>query len=185
MTTGPTSVSVVRTARLEGVPVTSDAGPLLAPILTDPRVARTLGGVPSSDAIAGMVARQAAHWTAHGFGYWLWRDLVSGEVVARGGLSLVIVAGRAEVEIGWAVDADRWGEGLGSEVGAAAVAHAFGPLGLDELVAYTLPANFAARRIMEKLDFHREDGTITHAGLEHVLYRLTAPGPEADPRALA
>ena len=87
--------------------------------------------------------------------------------------------------MGWAVDADRWGEGLGSEVGEAAVAHAFGPLGLEELVAYTLPANFASRRIMEKLDFHREDGTITHAGLEHVLYRLRAPGPEVDPRALA
>lgn len=166
-------MTTLRTARLEGTPISSDAGPLLSGLLTDRRVARTLGGVPSPDALAGMVARQAAHWTAHGFGYWLWRDLASRAVVARGGLSHVLVKGRAEVEVGWAVDADRWGEGLASELGAAAVAHALEVLGLSELVAYTLPANFASRRVMEKLGFARDDRHVTHAGLDHVLYRLT------------
>lgn len=178
------AAGVVRTARLEGVPISSDAGPLLVAILTDPRVARTLGGVPSADALAGRVARQAAHWTAHGFGVWLWRERETGALVGRGGLALVVVEDRAEVEVGWTVDPERWGEGFGSEIGRAGVDHAFGVLGLRELVAYTLPANFASRRIMEKLDFRRE-GPITHAGLEHVLYRLAAPGPERDPRAPA
>lgn len=171
-------MTTLRTRRLEGVPISSDAGPLLSGLLTDPRVARTLGGVPSQDALAGMVARQAAHWTAHGFGYWLWRDRASGAVVARGGLSHVVVDGRAEVEVGWAVDADRWGEGLASELGAAAVGHAFEVLGLGELVAYTLPANFASRRVMEKLGFVREEAHVVHAGLDHVLYRLVADAGE-------
>jgi ribosomal-protein-alanine N-acetyltransferase len=165
-------MTVLRTRRLEGVPVSSDAGPLLAGLLTDPRVARTLGGVPSPDALAGMVARQAAHWTAHGFGYWLWRDRASGAVVARGGLSHVLVGGRAEVEVGWAVDADHWGEGLASELGAAAVEHAFEQLGLGELVAFTLPSNMTSRRVMEKLGFAHEDANVVHKGLDHVLYRL-------------
>lgn len=176
-------MTVLVTARLEGAPISSDAGPLLAGLLTDPRVARTLGGVPSPDALAGMIARQAAHWTAHGFGYWLWRDRATGAVVARGGLSHVVVGGRAEVEVGWAVDAERWGEGLASELGAAAVGHAFGPLGLDELVAFTLPANMTSRRVMEKLGFAREDAHVQHAGLDHVLYRLSAdtgPVPQGE-----
>ena len=174
-------MTVVVTARLEGTPITSDAGPLLTGLLTDKRVAATLGGVPSPDALAGMVARQAAHWTTHGFGYWLWRDRATGAVVARGGLHLVVVGGRAEVEVGWAVAAERWGEGLASELGAAAVAHAFGPLGLSELVAFTLPANMTSRRVMEKLGFSREELHVEHAGLDHVLYRLRAPDETAGP----
>ncbi len=177
--------AVLLTERMEGVPVSSDAGPLLAGLLTDPRVARTLGGVPSEDALAGMVARQSAHWTAHGFGYWLWRDRATGAVVARGGLAHVLVAGHSEVEVGWAVDAERWGEGLASELGAAAVEHAFDALGLAELVALTLPANFASRRVMEKLGFAREEQHVEHAGLDHVLYRLRARDTHAPEGELA
>ncbi len=174
-------MTVLLTERMEGTPITSDAGPLLAGLLTDPRVARTLGGIPSPDALAGMVARQAAHWIAHGFGYWLWRDRATGAVVARGGLHHVVVGGRAEVEVGWAVHADRWGEGLASELGAAAVSVAFGPLSLHELVSFTLPANMTSRRVMEKLGFAREDAHVEHAGMDHVLYRLRAPSTTAGP----
>jgi RimJ/RimL family protein N-acetyltransferase len=165
-------VTSLITTRMRAEPISPDDGPLLVALLTDPRVAATLGGVPSDDALAGMIARQAAHWSAHGFGYWLWRDRRTDAVVARGGLSLVVVGGRAEVEVGWAVDADRWGEGLASELGVAAVDYARRVLDVDELVAYTLPANFASRRVMEKLGFAREDTHLVHAGLAHVLYRL-------------
>lgn len=164
-------MTVLTTARLAGEAISSDHGPLLAGLLTDARVASTLGGVPTPDALAGMIARQAAHWTAHGFGYWLWRDRATGAVVARGGLAHVIVGGRAEVEVGWAVDADRWGEGLASELGAAAVEHARDFLSLDELVSFTLPSNLVSRRVMEKLGFAREDPHVSHMGLDHVLYR--------------
>lgn len=174
-------MTVLRTGRLEGVPVSSDAGPLLTGLLTDARVARTLGGVPSPDVLAGMVARQAAHWTAHGFGYWLWRDRAGGQVVARGGLQHVLVGGFSEIEVGWAVDADRWGEGLASELGTAAVEHAFGPLAIEELVALTLTQNFASRRVMEKLGFTREEQRVEHAGLDHVLYRLRARDAASPP----
>lgn len=170
-------MTLLRTERLAGEPIASDHGPLLAGLLTDPRVAATLGGVPSPDALAGMIARQAAHWTAHGFGYWLWRDRVTNAVVARGGLSHVVVGGCAEVEVGWAVDATRWGEGLASELGAAAVEHAREALGLTELVSFTLAANFASRRVMEKLDFLREERHVEHAGMDHVLYRLRPQAP--------
>lgn len=170
-------MTLLATARLQGTPLGADAGPLLHDLLTDPRVAATLGGVPSQDALAGIVARHAAHWIAHGFGYWLWRDRATGAVVARGGLQLVVVGGRAEVEVGWAVASERWGEGLASELGEAAVAHAFGPLGLTEVVAFTLPTNHTSRRVMEKLGFSRESAHVQHAGLDHVLYRQRAGRP--------
>ena len=168
-------MTVVRTARLVGTPITHEDGPLLAGLLTDPRVAATLGGVPSEEQLDETVTRQAAHWSAHGFGCWMWRDARTGSVVARGGLGLVVVGRRADVEVSWAVDAEHWGEGLGSELGEAAVAQAFGPLDVDELAAFTLPGNFASRRIMAKLAFVRQDEHVVKAGLDHLVYRRRRP----------
>jgi hypothetical protein len=51
--------------------------------------------------------RDEAHWAAHGFGPWLaWdEDLCVGRSV----LKHTVVAGRGEVEIGWAVARGCWG----------------------------------------------------------------------------
>ena len=50
---------------------------------------------------------------------------------------------------------------------------AFGPLGLDRVVAFTLPDNVASRRVMAKAGFiYGRD--IEHAGLPHVLYGRAA-----------
>jgi RimJ/RimL family protein N-acetyltransferase len=68
-----------------------------------------------------------------------------------------------------------WGQGYATELGAAAVELAFGPLGLDSVVAYTLPHNLASRRVMDKLGFSYER-EIVYADLPHVLYRRYSPG---------
>ncbi len=46
-------------------------------------------------------------------------------------------------------------------------------LGLEDVVAFTLTANKASRRVMEKVGM-RYERDITHAGLPHVLFRVTA-----------
>ena len=43
------------------------------------------------------------------------------------------------VEVGWRLASSSWGRGYASEGARAALAHAFGPLGLDEVVAMTIP----------------------------------------------
>jgi ribosomal-protein-alanine N-acetyltransferase len=42
------------------------------------------------------------------------------------------------------------------------------------VVAFTLPTNWASRRVMEKVGFTFERD-IVHAGLRHVLYRIANP----------
>ena len=82
----------------------------------------------------------------------------------------------------WTIAADRWGEGLATELGAAAVEVAARDLGLEELISLTLPENAASRRVMEKLGFAYERDVVQR-GLPHVLYRRragdVAPGPAA------
>jgi [ribosomal protein S5]-alanine N-acetyltransferase len=107
----------------------------------------------------------------------------TGAFVARGGPHRTHVARRDEVEIGWTVVPERWKQGLATELGAASVDVAFGPLGLGDVVSYTLPDNVASRRVMEKLGFVYERDTV-HAGLPHVLYRLSASSARSTSRSV-
>ena len=93
------------------------------------------------------------------------------------------MAGRDEVEIGWTVVSERWNQGLATELGAASIDVAFGPLALRDVVSFTLPDNVASRRVMEKLGFAYERDTV-HAGLPHVLYRLSAASARSTSRSV-
>jgi ribosomal-protein-alanine N-acetyltransferase len=169
----------VQTARLICERLRLDHGPDLAILLGDPRVARTLfaSGEPAAEAtvILGLHSK-LDHWVRYGFGQWFLRDRATGAMVGRGGLQHTFVAGRHEVEAGWAIVPERWGEGLATELALASVEVAFQDLELPEIVAFTLPDNLASRRVMEKAGFSYER-QIVHEGLDHVLYRLQAPPP--------
>jgi RimJ/RimL family protein N-acetyltransferase len=165
---------LLRTDRLDGVPLGPEHLDALAPVMADPRVGATMGGVQTRAQVAALLAANAAHQAAHGFGYWAWSERVTGALVARGGLHHVIVGGRAEVEVGWTVVPERWGEGFATELGAAALERGFGALGLQRIVVYTLPENARSRRVVDKLGFAYERDVV-HAGLAHVLF---ARGPD-------
>jgi RimJ/RimL family protein N-acetyltransferase len=106
-----------------------------------------------------------------------------GDAVGRAGLWWTLVEGRAELELGWVVHPDRWGEGIATEFAAEVVRLAGDELGVRRLVAFTLPHNTASRRVMEKigLTFERD---ITHAGLPHVLYATDQLGGAKNSSAL-
>ena len=161
------------TPRLVAERLLPDHHDVLCTLLGDPRVGATLGGAMSPEEVATGLASKLDHWDRHGFGYWLWRERATGDVVARGGLQRTHVGGRDEVELGYAVMPERWGEGFATELGDAALRVAFDVLELADVVAYTLPHNRASRRVMEKLGMELER-EIVHAGLPHVLYRRAA-----------
>ena len=147
-----------------------DAEPLLE-ILGDPEVAAWLrpAGLTGPFTLAEceeVVARKVAHWTAHGFGMSL--AFSEGRCVGRSLVQHTLVAGRGEVEIGWAVASDMWGRGLATELGRRALAAA-SDAGLERIVAFTRTENVRSRRVMEKLGLEYERDFV-HAGYPHVLY---------------
>jgi RimJ/RimL family protein N-acetyltransferase len=169
-------VEHVRTPQLAGTPPGDDDLDFLAALLGDERVGRTLGGARGRDEVAGFLATEREHWARNGFGYWLWRERSTGEPVARGGLHRVQVEGEEMFELGWAVAPGRWGRGYATELGRASI-EAGAQLGLDPVVAYTLPDNLASRRVMEKLGM-TYDRTFIHGRWgPHVLYRVPDVGP--------
>jgi [ribosomal protein S5]-alanine N-acetyltransferase len=140
-------------------------------MLADPRVAATMGGARDREETADHLRVAGEEWDRNGFGYWMWFDRARGAPVGRGGLGPAEFDGQPEVEVGWLVAPERWGDGLATEIGAAAVAVAFDTLGLDDVVAFTMTTNLASRRVMEKLGFVYEKTAPYKIYGDHALYR--------------
>jgi [ribosomal protein S5]-alanine N-acetyltransferase len=162
---------VILTERLALEPLGPEHVAGLARILGDPRVGATLGGVQDEAWVRKHVASVQQAWARDGVNWWAALDRSTGELVGRGGLNRKVIDDAEELEAGWTVAPERWGQGLATEIGAAAVAYAR-ERGRANLISITLPHNVASRRIMEKLDFAYERD-IEYAGLPHVLYRKT------------
>ncbi|MGO9819559.1 MAG: GNAT family N-acetyltransferase, partial [Solirubrobacteraceae bacterium] len=144
----------------------------LEALLLDPRVYAMLhprDKPPTASDVRAHVAAKHAHWERYGFGLWLMRDRTTGELAGRGGLQHTDALEGEPVEVAWAVMPARWGEGLATELAFTAVDVGFEALGLERLIAFTLPHNIASRRVMEKAGFTFER-EIVHATLPHVLY---------------
>jgi ribosomal-protein-alanine N-acetyltransferase len=173
----------LQTTRLIAERLVPEHEPDLTRLTLDPRMYPTLWPFPYPPAAADVhdgLLRQLRLWTRHGFGLWHLRDRASGEFVGRGGLEYTNAPGRLSVELAWAIVPERWGQGLATELGRAAVRTGFDELDVSELVALTLPHNAASRRVMEKVGMTYERD-IVHARLPHVLYRLARP-PAGDRR---
>jgi RimJ/RimL family protein N-acetyltransferase len=173
------TIERVLTPRLVCERLQRDHAAELFRLLLDPRVTDTLwpgSEPPTEDDVLESLEAKIDHWERHGFGMWLVRDRATGEMVGRGGLQYTYWVGLDEIEAGWAVMPERWGQGLATELAHACVGAAFGPLGLRELVAFTMLENLASRRVMEKAGFTYERD-IVHAGLPHVLYRRVRREP--------
>jgi RimJ/RimL family protein N-acetyltransferase len=167
----------LETARLRCRRIAPGDEAVIARLALDERVYRTLwpwSFPPTIADVRSSLRRQSDHWDRHGFGLWLLSDRAHGGFVGRGGIQYTDVLGGHDVEVACAVVPERWGEGLATETAGAAVAQAFTALGVGAVIAVTLPANAASRRVMEKtgLTYERD---VEHVGLAHVLYRRRAP----------
>jgi RimJ/RimL family protein N-acetyltransferase len=167
------SLDRVDTERLIGERPSTERVDELCVLMLHPDVLRTtwFGEEPATRShIVDKLTGDIEHWDRYGFGPWLLYDRATGELVGRGGLKHTIATGIDEVEIGWSIHPDRWGEGLATELARASVRTAFEELDLDEVIAYTATDNVASWRVMEKagMEFDRE---IVAVGLPHVLYR--------------
>jgi ribosomal-protein-alanine N-acetyltransferase len=145
----------------------------------DSRVMATLapagapnGGILSEEETLQFLRRQLDHWDQQGYGLWMFRDRADGRFVGRAGLHNTHVGGNDEVELAYALLAEFWGKGLATEMAEEIIRMAFEKFQMTDVVCFTLTTNRASQRVMEKAGFEYERDVV-HAGLPHVLYRLT------------
>ncbi|HEY4363922.1 MAG TPA: GNAT family N-acetyltransferase [Bryobacteraceae bacterium] len=164
--------------------VEEDLEPLVA-MCADARVMEFFPSVASREDTEAMLGRIRSHHARYGFGPWAME--VEGEFAGALGLNWV----RYEtsftpcVELGYRMRAEFWGRGLATEAGRAALRYGFETLGLEEIVAFTIPANQRSRRVMEKLglvysgEFEHPLVAERHPMRRHVLYRIARANWEA------
>jgi RimJ/RimL family protein N-acetyltransferase len=132
-----------------------------------------------SDAVAGRIRD---HFARHGFGLWAVEAPGAADFVGFVGLAVPSFEAHFTpcVEIGWRLAREHWGHGYATEAASAALAFGFGARALEEIVAFTVPANIPSRRVMGRLgmrrlpsdDFEHPAIPDGHPLRSHVLYRL-------------
>ncbi len=136
----------------------------------DPRVMAWLGGVRTKEQSRAYLARNLEHWERYGFGLWIVRNAAREAIVGRAVVRHLDVEGVPEVEIGYALYPEWWGQGFATELANRCIVIGRSALGLESLVAVTHPHNAASRHVMEKVGMVYERDFV-HAGEPHVLYR--------------
>lgn len=156
--------------RLRAERLTEAHLPVLRSMHRNERLMATLGGVRSDAETEAYLARNLAHWTEHGFGLWILRDLGTERAVGRAGLCRVSIEGAEEVELGYALFPEFWGRGLATDAARACVTIGRDWLGLPSLVALTLPTHLASQRVLRKAALVPER-EVAHEGAVQVLFR--------------
>jgi len=148
----------------------------LAAIHGDPDVMTFLGGVQSRSDAWRSLAGLMGHWAMRGYGKWAVERKSDGAMMGRVGL--INPEGWPGLEVGWTLARSRWGQGLATEAGRAAVDWAFAELGTDRVISLIAPDNHRSRRVAERLGASR-DGRTAILGHDVDIFAIDRPpGPQ-------
>ena len=153
-----------------------------AALNADPDVMRHFPAPATRERTRELMDRARTFWEERGWGTWAVERPGTDPFI--GFIGLAVPAFEAPftpcVEIAWRLAKAHWGQGLAPEGARAVLDHAFGPLGLEEVVAFTAVGNAPSRRVMEKLgmtrdpaeDFNHPAVAPDHPLAACVLYRI-------------
>jgi ribosomal-protein-alanine N-acetyltransferase len=160
---------ILETSRLrlrEFVPQDADA---LAAILGDP-VAMLYYPAPfDRKGVEEWIDRNRERYQRDGHSLWAMLLKDSGELIGDCGCALQEVEGRNEVEIGYHVRRDLWGNGYATEAAQACMHYAFTKLGVDRVISLIRPENVQSIRVAEKNGLTCEK-IIFWRGYDHCIY---------------
>jgi len=171
--TGPCRIPTVTTQRLILRSFTTDDLDAYAELTADEQTMRYLGeGGPLDRAGTWRVlAVILGHWHLRGYGIWAMADRATQRLIGRAGL--YYPEGWPALEVVWSVARDRWGQGLATEAGQAALDYAFEQLSADHVISTIHPRNHASIRVAEKLGQTFEYGPTNLQGRERMVYGIT------------
>jgi RimJ/RimL family protein N-acetyltransferase len=161
-------------------------GPEFVRVTNTPAVMRHLGGVEDPERLITAVERQQRMQRERGHCFWL--------VERRGDRALLGFCGLKapgpadtpiadDVEIGWRLREDAWGQGYAREAAEASLAWGWANLQAPRIAAMTVPANTASWGLMlrlgmvrrPELDFVHPAFAPDHPLSQHVVYTIDRP----------
>ena len=125
-----------------------------------PAVMANLGGPQTEEQVAAKFARMAGGWAEDGFSFMLVERASDSLLIGHCGLSRILTACAPpvlarQVQIGWLLRADAWGQGYAREAAQGVLALAFGALGMERIWAQTSESNRGSWGLMERLGMTR------------------------------
>lgn len=160
--------------------VESDA-PRVLEIYRDPEVTEHLPecSVSSLPEAEVLLRRRLNSYTRYGAGYGIWaaetketRRLVGTVMLKQ--LPEETGALTADVEVGWHLARDCWGQGYATEMARGALAHGFQRQRETVIFAVTEEENHRSLAVMKRLGMEHRGQTSAYYGQECVLYAMTA-----------
>ncbi|WP_418983558.1 GNAT family N-acetyltransferase [Alistipes sp.] len=153
--------------------------PAFAAMNADPRVMEFFPSPLTHAESAAFLRRLREESAAEGFGVYAVERRSDGEFLGLTGLHRVTFSGplHNQVEIGWRLRAEAWGQGYASEAARACLDRT-AERGIGTVVAFTALGNLRSQRVMQRLGMKRV-GEFDHPALpaghpllRHVLYRI-------------
>jgi RimJ/RimL family protein N-acetyltransferase len=163
----------------------SDRAEYLRTCNTD-AVTEHLDGPATPEDIAAAFGRIAKSQQEHGFSFWAIERTADGALLGYCGLRICDALDRlvhGQVEIGWRLREDAWGQGYALEAARACIAWAWANLDVDRVVSFTVPANPPSWRLMQRLGMvRRSDLNFAHPRFaadhplsRHITYVIERP----------
>ncbi len=161
-----------------------DVAPLLA-ICRDPLVMEHLGPLQDEAEVRAAIARQQGLLAASGHCYWAVERKADGRMIGFCGLILeppgMPISG--EIDIGWRLASDCWGQGYAREAAEASLAWGWAHLPCARIWAITTPANMRSWGLMERIGMRpRPEYNFDHPNVPegsplrpHVTYSIERP----------
>jgi RimJ/RimL family protein N-acetyltransferase len=151
-----------------------------------PAVARHVGGIQSQEGLDAAFERLEGYQRETGHTFWVVERKADGAFLGFCGLKVAKVSGTpvdGEVEIGWRLREDVWGQGYAKEAAQAALQWAWANIDCARIVSFTIPANVASWGLMERLgmtrradlDFSHPDFAADHPLSGHITYVVERP----------
>ncbi len=129
--------------------------------LNVPAVMRWLGGVADEAVSNAAFERIDTYQRDFGFTFWIVERKSDGALLGFCGLKRANAPGgekfAGEVEIGWRLREDAWGQGIAKEAAIASLDLAFGRFGAPRVVAVTALGNFPSQGLMTRLGMRRRE----------------------------
>ncbi|MEA2181828.1 MAG: hypothetical protein QOK16_540 [Solirubrobacteraceae bacterium] len=153
--------------------VADDIAAVYAVLYSDADAMRLIGGAVDIDETRRRIEFYIALHEQTGTSFWAVIERATGAIVGEAGL-LPFNGKGPEIELGYAFGPAYWGRGYATEIGRALVAHAFGTLDREQVLAVTNPLNAGSRHVLEKLGFVQQ-GRIQAWGDEQLYFVLRRP----------
>ena len=162
-----------------------DRDEYLASCNTD-AVTQHLGGPSSIEDIDAALERIRASQEQNGFSFWVVERKGDGKLLGYCGLKSANLPGTPvedDIEIGWRLREDAWGQGYAREAAEAVLAWAWQNLDCERVVSFTTAANEPSWKLMERigmtrrrdLDFAHPKFAVDHPLSRHIAYVAERP----------